>query len=196
VRYDSPTFAGFSASASWGEDDFWDIALRYAGEHHGFKVALATAYSDTSNSADPTGAVLGPDAIGVLADLSVAVQAPDSEFFQIGGYAQHIATGLFLYAAYGELDVADDDNNDFFYIKGGLRKNMTHLGATVFYAEYEDFNNDARGSEVDLYGLGVVQEIDAAAMSLWLSYRHLEADDPGNAVEDFDYVKAGALINF
>ncbi|MBA2127825.1 porin, partial [Hyphomicrobium methylovorum] len=41
VRYDSPTFAGFSVSASWGEDDFWDVAARYAGEHHGFKVAIA-----------------------------------------------------------------------------------------------------------------------------------------------------------
>ena len=44
VRYDTPTFAGFSASATWGEDDFWDIALRYAGEHHGFKLAIAAAY--------------------------------------------------------------------------------------------------------------------------------------------------------
>ncbi len=26
VRYDSPTFGGFSVSASWGEDDMWDIA--------------------------------------------------------------------------------------------------------------------------------------------------------------------------
>ena len=28
----------------------------------------------------------------------------------------------------------------------------------------------------DLWGLGVVQEIDAAAMSVWLSYRHIEGD--------------------
>jgi hypothetical protein len=42
-----------------------------------------------------------------------------------------------------------------------------------------------------------VQEIDAAAMSLWLSYRHLSEDDnTANNYEDFQYVKAGALINF
>ena len=46
VRYDSPTYAGFSVSASWGEDDFWDVAARYAGEHAGFKVAAAVAYSE------------------------------------------------------------------------------------------------------------------------------------------------------
>ena len=37
----SPTFAGFSVSASWGEDDFWDVAARYAGEWNGIKVAAA-----------------------------------------------------------------------------------------------------------------------------------------------------------
>ena len=26
IRYDSPTFGGFSVSASWGEDDMWDVA--------------------------------------------------------------------------------------------------------------------------------------------------------------------------
>ena len=43
VRYDTPAFAGFSASASWGEDDFWDVAARYAGEFNGIKIALGCA---------------------------------------------------------------------------------------------------------------------------------------------------------
>jgi len=30
--------------------------------------------------------------------------------------------------------------------------------------------------EVEVWGLGVVQEIDAAAMSVWIKYRHLSAD--------------------
>ncbi len=53
-----------------------------------------------------------------------------------------------------------------------------------------------------LWGLGVVQEIDAAAMSVWVSYRNIEADDDGTYTAvgaryaDFQYVKAGALINF
>ncbi|MFN3624901.1 MAG: hypothetical protein ACK4TP_12665, partial [Hyphomicrobium sp.] len=66
-------------------------------------------------------------------------------------------------------------------------------------------------ASTQLWGLGVVQEIDAAAMSLWLSYRHIDADisgigcTNGNAatlglagcsVEDFQYIKGGALINF
>src|SRR4029079_14011765 len=35
VRYDSPTFAGFSLSASYGEDDDWEVAGRYTGKVSG-----------------------------------------------------------------------------------------------------------------------------------------------------------------
>ena len=49
IRYDSPTFGGFSVSASWGEDDMWDVAGRYAGEHHGFKLAAAVAYNEVNS---------------------------------------------------------------------------------------------------------------------------------------------------
>jgi Gram-negative porin len=49
VRYDTPTFAGFSASASWGEDDVWGVAGRYAGEFSGIKVALAAGYYENTD---------------------------------------------------------------------------------------------------------------------------------------------------
>jgi len=55
-----------------------------------------------------------------------------------------------------------------------------------------------------MWGLGIVQEVDAAAMSLWLTYRHHSGDVDltngdlrGNVdLEDFDLIKFGALINF
>ncbi len=110
-------------------------------------------------------------------------------------------------------------DGDTYYIKGGLRERWTPLGHTVLYGEYEKFATPIRclvntgiNASTQLWGLGVVQEIDAAAMSLWLSYRHIEADhrrcrlrqrvngcvglDVGCATESFQYVKAGALINF
>ena len=50
-------------------------------------------------------------------------------------------------------------------------------------------------------GVGVVQEIDAAAMSVWLSYRNLDANTTDftgahTNFDNFQYVKFGALINF
>ena len=116
--------------------------------------------------------------------------------------------------------------NDFYYVKAGLRERWTPLGHTVLYGEYEKFNNDvafggatntltgSNGTNCDqaaectlddmqLWGFGVVQEIDAAAMSIWVSYRHISTDISDHIgttgeidTEDFQYVKAGALINF
>ena len=37
ARYESPSLYGFVFGASWGEDDIWDVALRYSGEGGGFK---------------------------------------------------------------------------------------------------------------------------------------------------------------
>jgi hypothetical protein len=48
-------------------------------------------------------------------------------------------------------------------------------------------------------GLGAVQEIDAASMSVWIRFRRHSANvtGPGDlSLADFRYVSAGALINF
>ena len=187
VRYDSPTFGGFSVSASWGEDDFWDVAARYAGEAGGFKLAVAAAYSESTDGTPGT----------------LVLQGEDTQFFQVGAYIQHVPTGLFLYGAYGDRSVdvasATGDSNDFFYVKAGLRQRFNALGHTVLYGEYQDFNNDIGAFEGNVYGAGIVQEVDAAAMSVWVKYRNVSGDftTAGAAsIEDFDYVGAGGLINF
>jgi hypothetical protein len=230
VRYDSPTFGGFSISASWGEDDMWDVAARYAGEHHGFKLAAAVAYNEVNDNR-----------------YNNIAFVPDMEYFQAGAYIQHVATGLFLLGNYGNNQTSDgiDGESETYYVKAGLRTKLNHLGATVFYGEYlnaqgenalsQSANNSLAGfiqqgggfgagscvagqgnpqfgfgcateDETEVWGLGVVQEIDAAAMSIWVKYRHMSYDDNGvwgvvgadipTSYEDFDYVGVGALINF
>ena len=204
VRYDTPTFAGFSMSAGWGEDDFWDVALRYAGEFHHVKIAFAAAYNESTEPFAIQG-IVGPNTL---------------QYFQMGIYLQHVPSGLFVLYNYGHLDEERDINGggriappdtDTHYIKAGLRKQFHPLGHTIFYGEY--LHNDdgslfvsapgpfafATGSELDVWGLGVVQEIDAAAMSVWIKYRNLSYDDNnvlGLGYEDFDYVAVGGLINF
>ena len=60
-------------------------------------------------------------------------------------------------------------------------------------------NFDATENTTKLWGIGVVQEIDAAAMSIWLKYRPLDyADDNqvGVSYKGFQYVGVGAMISY
>ena len=201
VRYDTPTFAGFSLGASWGEDDYWDIALRYSGEFSGFKMAFATAYSE---STDPN-------------ILNTGANTNDNQYFQVGGMIKHLASGLWVHGTYGKNFI---DNQPFnhgpqpditgWYLKAGWTTKFSALGNTHFYGEYgnnEDafeFNQTINGVQIvgtdaDRYGLGVVQEIDAAAMSLWAKWRHHELDGSlangaGFSADEVDMFLAGAVI--
>ena len=114
VRYDSPTVGGFSFAASFGQDDDWELAGRYSGELAGFRIALGVGYSINTDER-------------LQAQVS---RHKRSEFFQAGGYLQHLSTGLFLHAAYGEEDnngnvilsgLAEPDTHQW-YVKGGIRR--------------------------------------------------------------------------
>ena len=108
----------------------------------------------------------------------------------------------------------------------GLREHWTHLGHTVLYGEYErvqdpfdlqtlsaSTNPNIFGGDSHMWGVGAVQEIDAAAMSVWLKYRQFSADgqvctDAANPTcnvsatatyatfEDMKELTFGGLINF
>ncbi|MGQ0673331.1 MAG: porin [Hyphomicrobium sp.] len=205
VRYDSPVFAGFSLAASWGEDDHWEAAVRYAGELAGFKVLAGAGYAETTdeNATGPT----------ISADV-------DSQVFQAGFYVQHLATGLFLHTAYGQ-----EDNNEtlllngrttkdgeHWYVKAGLRRKLMPLGATIVYGTYAEYDDQlgpaalalgAESSTLTRFGGGLAQEIDAAAMTVYLKVQHTEADIAGAALppavsdlEDADFVSFGGMISF
>lgn len=187
VRYDTSNIAGFSMSASWGEDGMWDVAGRYAGVIADFKFGAALAYSET------------PIDTG-----------QDFSFLQAGAYVEHIPTGLFAYGAYGRSDPASDrvsisfaplsidideaTQSETFYFKAGLRTKIMPMGATIFYGEYEALQGDtdrtvsyqissnklemsvSGDEQARAIGAGIVQEIDSADMSVWLKYRHFSGE--------------------
>ena len=237
IRYDSPTWGGFSVSASWGADDFWDVAARYSGEHHGFKLAAAVAYNEVT---DEFYNLAGGAGNGLLNNGSLTVRAPGGQgapvtgcaappvggagcasplhggtqqYFQAGIFGMHVHSGLWGLFNYGYMD--DDFTNlpeaKTYYFKAGLRRRMHPLGHTIFYGEYlkgddgganigvvDTMGGFSTSSDLKVWGLGVVQEIDAAAMSMWLSYRHMEYDDNAqfSQFEEMQFLKFGALINF
>lgn len=201
VRYDSPTLAGFSVSASWGEDDDWEFAGRYQGQIDGFKIALGAGYSNNTDESTQSPPVSFEK---------------DSSFFQAGGYVEHLATGLFVHAAYGREDnngevtfagFTEPDSHQW-YVKGGVRRQWTSLGHTIVYGEFAEYIDQlspaaltagATSSEFARWGFGAVQEIDAASMSLWVKYRQHQADITGAGIGNIDdahFVSLGALIGF
>lgn len=204
VRYDTPTFAGFSMSASWGEDDYWDIGLRHSGENGGFKYAFSVGYSETTDNA------------------IVAPGTNDNQFFQFGGMVKHLASGLWIHGTWGEQFFDDGPNHPphpdaiGWYLKAGWTTKFVSLGNTTFWGEFgrnqDAFSNLASGSgvmfgsqivstEANRISFGVMQEIDAAAMSLWAKYsiRQLDfvlQDGRSGSADDLNMWLAGAVIFF
>jgi predicted porin len=193
IRYDSPTFAGFTLSAAWGEDDFWDVALRYAGDYGDIKIAAAVGYYEWD----------GNDAGTRDEETSVAASAS----------IMHTPTGLFVNGAYRQIEVdfgATSAESDNFYIQAGIAQRWNSLGKTIIYGEYANSEDGAltsaangtiTGSDYDRWGIGIAQKIDAASMEVYALYRHHEVDlEVGgvavNDIEDFDLFVIGSRIKF
>jgi hypothetical protein len=117
-------------------------------------------------------------------------------------------------------------------IQAGIAKNWFGIGNTVLYGEYNEhknfrFANDTytctapagvagsncvtaasnapdqlKGDSLRIWGLGLVQNVDAAATELYVSWRHFEAKDPGTTatagpgLKDLDIVMTGARVKF
>jgi hypothetical protein len=244
VRYDSPTFGGFSVSTSWGEDDIGDVALKYAADWNSIKVSAAAGYSQSTDERYVSGG-------GGLANVK-----QDAKLFQVGASVLHVPSGLFIYGLYQNENanptpfnanlfnsgVGADNQSDTWYLKGGIKRTWSPLGATVLFGEYAQYSNMygdvkfadacnggwlspvgqnggisqacatsatgsafATGSEVKRWGVGVVQEIDSAAMHVYARWQHLDlsvdlSDGAGaNLHQDFndwDLFQVGGVIFF
>lgn len=161
VAYETPNMGGFIASAAWGGgqtasgDDLWDVALRYANEFGGVRVAAGIGYRvenyDTFGATDETKTLAGSASI------------------------KHVLTGLFVTGAFG-----DQKDNPLFgdmqmwQARAGIERNWTGMGATTLFAEYGDHTLKTFDIDSSFVGLGIVQQIDAAAMDLFVSYRQYD----------------------
>ncbi|MBA2126982.1 porin [Hyphomicrobium methylovorum] len=198
VRYDSPVLSGFQVVASWGEDDEWGVTGYYTQTWGDFLVKGVASYSGTNDRnlvTPPVGA--GPQ------------WSPDSRYLQLAGYLENVPTGIWGNFQWGHMDSEGYESNDVYYAKAGIKLKLTSLGTTRPYAEYlhasngiyDKDGNHAAGASQTFYGGGVVQDIDAAAMQVWLRTRVLTEDLPrsltgGLDTKDFTEVVAGALISF
>lgn len=249
VRYETPEFKGFSAVAAWGEDDFWDVGLKYAGEIGDFKLIGRVAYSETKEDAVTIDGVAQNtiDTACLSASYGVNDSEPDADCESIGGSISimHSPTGLYANLAAGQLTdnlirntatpgrnfvgTDADDTSTFFAVQAGIEQKWWELGKTTVFGEYNINDGGANGrrnivaadalndfgvnsrifdTELEMFGVGIAQGIDAAAMTVYLSYRHYEGDvtvmrgTTGNQakqnidLDDLDIVMGGGIIKF
>ena len=199
IYYRTPTMAGFVLSTGYSHNtgsvaavtldstDFWEVALRYAGEFNGIRFAAGVGYRNEDN-----------DLTGV-----------ENDIWMYSSSTMHVPTGLFISGGYAALDSnALAGDRDAWWLMAGIERNFFGPGATTFYGEYGQSNFDVQvvGATRDLdqldgqyWGLGVVQKIDAAASDLYLQYRNYELDgvaaSPANS-RDASVINAGMIIRF
>jgi len=235
VKYTSPELAGFTASVFWGQDDYWDASLAYSAEHGGFLIEAGIGYGEVTDASQTQTACAAVGGVPGGHDTKCRQ-------FGGSVSVLHQQTGLFANFGAGikkdEL-IADttlfslrnpDDEQTFWAAQAGIEKKWISLGKTTVYGEYYHYEGGANtrriggnfagtvnaaavvSSGVESYGFGVAQGIDAAALTLYLSYRHVEGqlavvntDGAGRAVagaasdiplEDLDLVFAGGIIKF
>ena len=140
VRYDLPTWSGFSVSASWGDDDFWDVAARYSGECNGIKLRsrLPTTSGATATSSGPrlidtasaSLAIAGselPERLPIPISATLGRLLPGS--VPTSSTCRPVCGAM---VAYGHLDdncrrvTAVHTGYDTWYFKAGLRERWTH----------------------------------------------------------------------
>ena len=213
VKYITPTFGGFSFSASWGDDDssaadfgfdtgthgyIWDVALRYAGEFGAFRVAAGAGYTEYTDR-DNVSSWAGSASI------------------------QHVPTGLYVQGAFahknlGEVPVGLNDEDQMWSVQVGIAQKWNSLGKTTFWVQYQEYENgftegtgpgagdllavsNVLGTDATIISGGINQKIDAAAMELYVSYYNVQGDVnlDGIGVTDlntYHFVLAGARIQF
>ncbi len=147
-----------------------------------------------------------------------------------GGYGQQQIESLPVGGTVGltpaqPLGFSFDDTSTMWFLQPGIERKWHDLGKTTLFAEYRkdeagaSFGNaslDAAGlptcgtcltavtlgSDVTFWAGGVVQNIEAAAMDLYVIYRHAEgsylapATGAKTNIDDFDMLISGARIQF
>lgn len=173
IRYDSPSFAGFKASASHAPNDQWDAALRWGGEVGGMRIAAAGAYTSLNAG--------GAD-------------------YRLDGSASilHLGTGLNL-----TLSAGQDDNmgarmdDQSYYAKAGWRGDLTSLGETAFSIDYSNNENiAANNDEAKSYGVFVVQNWKEFGTQFYGGVRTHELNRPGTPTDDITVFSAGTRVKF
>ena len=181
IRYDTPSFGGFSAAASFQADQSTSYGLRYGGKFGGIKVAAGYGGTVEGGSGSSTEFAQG-GSIAIGHDSGLSLRAS-------GGYAKQKANN-----ADGHWTVS---------VGGGYKANLIAAGSTNFAV---DWTRSANGStstsatgtdadEIDLFSVGLEQETDAG-VKFYLGYQVFMAEQGAVDFDNVSTVMAGTKVFF
>lgn len=173
VRYDTPTFAGFSLAASHHDDGVWDVAARYSGKIAGLSVRGAGFYANEEGGAG-------------------------TQSWGVSGAVSH-SSGLSVRANYGGKRAENSGLKGKVWMVGGeYAAKLSSLGATAFYVEYYNAEDIATaGVDMDTLYVGVVQRLDSIGSEMSLVYgRHNLSDSASTDYNNIDAVMFQTMLNF
>lgn len=211
IQYDTPTIGGFKAGFSHIQGDAWDATLRYKANYKqvGLKVAAGIgfwSYGERSSIKKPSGVKCPAGIPGGFCPAGTVVGAGSVETSipldnGLGGSISVLhKSGANLTFSAGTVDRSDGatvDDPVGFFIKPGWQFNLTPLGKTAISAHYAR-NDDMQeqGDEFTSWGFAVVQNIDRAALELFLFYRQYSLDRDGKDFEDINIAGIGGRVKF
>ena len=173
VRYDTPTFYGFSLAGSLVSDSRHDGSIWWSGKGGGFKAAAAFAYADPN--------------------LENCDQQYDGSFSVL-----HENTGLNLTLSAGVQDFTNQSNPSNFYVKAGWLANLFHVGETAFSVDYDKSQNfPAENYDGWSMGGAVVQIFKKFGTEVYLQYRYFTLNqDFAPGLYDITAVTIGSRVKF
>lgn len=175
VRYDTPTFAGFTGSVAGVSGGASDAALAYSGKIGAFELAATVGYYN-SNS------------------ISTTVD------HRLSGSASVLhSSGLSLTVAGGkqEFKAASRDNGTSLYGKLGYTAKIFGVGPTNFgidYGVYDDYGQN--GDEAKTYSIGAVQQFESIGSQVYILGKVYELDRTATSYDDIKLVMTGIRVAF
>jgi hypothetical protein len=175
LRYDTPAFNGFQLRASYGQDalndddaSLNDVSATFSGEFPDFEVAGAVSYSWNDGN--------GVDRLA-------------------GSLSALHASGVSVTFAAGEQ--SGEGSGQFGYAKLGYERGYFDFGATAVSVDYYSGSDlVADRSDAESWGVAIVQDIDAANIDLWLTWREYDYDDDADDYQTGQAIFGGMRFRF
>ncbi len=174
IKYSSPTIGGFVLQAAWAGDDEYDVALRYAGEFGSIRVAAGIGYREDN---------------GLLGLF------PETKTILGSGSIMETKSGIFISGSYAKQDLDGIGDLEGYALRAGIENKVNALGKTTVYAEWGQLKVPGISGTPHMYGAGLVQSIDAAAMDIYASWKRYD-DDNIIGLGEQDTFLVGARIKF